>query len=96
MFVITISFTLFAQPSPVLQRITGLSPSQGKVQIVFSAVNKDVCWGCDYLNNQFIRTTNGGTSWTVSAVTEDNNLVCGRIAAINADTAFVVMHGSEH
>lgn len=93
-FVITISFSLFAQPSPVLQRVTGLPPSQGKIQIVLSAVSKDICWGCNYTNTQFIRTTDGGTNWTVSTVINDDNLVCGRIAAINADTAFVVMHGS--
>ncbi|MEJ2617370.1 MAG: hypothetical protein P8Z35_20630 [Ignavibacteriaceae bacterium] len=93
-FIFILSFIVWAQPSPVLQRVIGLPPSQGKIQLVLSAVSKDICWGCNYTNTQFIRTTDGGTNWTVSTVTDDNNLVCEKITAINADTAFVVLNGS--
>ena len=91
LFIFILSFRVKAQPSPVLQQVAGLSPSQGKIQIVFSAVNKDICWGCNYYNTQFIRTTDGGANWTVSNVINDNSLVCQKIAAINVDTAFIVL-----
>jgi photosystem II stability/assembly factor-like uncharacterized protein len=91
--IVGFSATAMAQGSWVLQRAFGLSPSQNP-QIIFSAVNKDVCWGCSYNSSQFVRTTDGGAHWTVGTIPANSGLIGSRIAAIESNTAFVILHGT--
>ena len=76
--VIISSFTAMAQSSWVLQRATGL-PESADPQIIFSAVDKNVCWGCNINNSQFIRTVDGGKNWIVSKITSDSGMVCSKV-----------------
>jgi photosystem II stability/assembly factor-like uncharacterized protein len=85
-FVAVLPFTTKAQPSWVLQRAIGLTQSADP-QLAFSAVDKNICWGCNYTNSQFIRTTDGGTTWKVDTV--GAGLYCSNISAVDSSTAWV-------
>ena len=74
-----------AQSSWVLQRAIGLTQSADP-QLAFSAVDKNICWGCNYTNSQFIRTTDGGTIWKVDTV--GAGLYCSNISAIDSSRAW--------
>ncbi len=87
------SFTTIAQSPWILQRATGLSSAQNP-QIIFSAVNKDVCWGSSFYSSQFVRTTDGGTTWTVGTIPASSGLIGSRIAALDSNIAFVILHGA--
>ncbi len=78
--------TTMAQSPWVLQRAIGLTQSADP-QLAFSAVDKNICWGCNYTNSQFIRTTDGGTSWKVDTV--GAGLYCSNISAVDSSTAWV-------
>ena len=84
-----ISFATMAQSTWILQRATGL-PSSVNPQVVFSAVDENVCWGINTNNTQYLRTTNGGTNWTVSTITGATGSGSS-ISAIDANTACVAM-----
>jgi len=86
--VIIFSFTSMAQSSWVLQRAIGLTQSADP-QLAFSAVDKNICWGCNYTNSQFIRTTDGGTTWKVDTV--GAGLYCSNISAIDSSRAWVTV-----
>jgi len=60
--------------------------------IAFSAVSETVCWGIKGSNIQFVRTTNGGTTWTVSTITGAAGLRGSDIAALDATTAWAAMN----
>jgi photosystem II stability/assembly factor-like uncharacterized protein len=74
-----------------LQRAPGL-PVSGNPDVLFSAVNENVCWGIKTLTAQFVRTTNGGTTWTSSVVGGATGLFGASISALDANTAFAALH----
>ena len=79
------------------QRAPGLS--QPDPEVVFSAVDANVCWGIKSTmtfnsrqSPQIFRTTNGGNSWSqVSVPGGATGLEGSSIAAIDANTAWAVM-----
>ncbi len=86
-------FTTKAQSPWILQRAAGLASAQNP-QIIFSAVNKDVCWGSSFYSTQFVRTVDGGAHWTVSKIPASSGLIGSRIAALDSNIAFVILHGA--
>ena len=84
-------FTTKAQSVWVLQHATGL-PQSDNPQILFSAVDKNICWGCNYRNSQFIRTTDGGTTWKVNEIEGAAGAICSGISALDSSTAWVAMY----
>ena len=67
------------------------------VQFV-DAVDSNVCWGLSASRNgqsnpvqNFVRTVDGGITWTNGAITNATNCAPSSIMALNADTAWVVM-----
>ncbi len=76
-------------PPWILQRAAGI-PQSADPQLIFSAVDKNICWGCNYTNSQFLRTTDGGTTWRVNTV--GNGLVCSSISALDSSTAWVAVN----
>ncbi len=91
---------VITSPFWFIQRAPGLPPSVNPY-VALSAVDEQICWGLnrgnDYIpstnsNNQFIRTTNGGISWTTSTVQSATGLAGACIAAFDADTAWVGMY----
>jgi photosystem II stability/assembly factor-like uncharacterized protein len=85
-----ISFNEFISPW-VTQLADGLSNSSNP-QIVFSPVDDNICWGINWDNSQFIKTTNGGANWTVSIVTGAAGLICSGISTFDASTAWIAMN----
>ena len=85
------SFSVLAQSPWIPQLAPGLLNS-GDRAVVFVAVDDNVCWGKNNINSQFLRTTDGGTNWTVSTVTGASGLRCSGITAIDADTAWIAMN----
>jgi photosystem II stability/assembly factor-like uncharacterized protein len=73
-----------------LQRAAGL-PASSNPDVLFSTVNENVCWGINSLTAQFIRTTNGGTTWTSSVVGGATGLLGASISALDANTAWAAM-----
>lgn len=73
----------------VLYHAPGL-PASVNPDVVLSAVNENVCWGIKVSNSQFVRTTDGGTTWTSSIVVA-SGLIGSNIAAVDANTAYVAM-----
>lgn len=90
LFVAFSSIVTIAQPW-FLQNAPGL-PNSADPQVIFSTIDDDVCWGMNHTNSQFLRTTNGGTLWTVSTVTGAAGLECSGITAIDANTAWIAMN----
>jgi photosystem II stability/assembly factor-like uncharacterized protein len=90
LFVAFLSITTIAQPW-FSQSAPGL-PNSSDPQVAFSPVEDNVCWGKNNTNSQFLRTTNGGTDWTVSTVTGAAGLRCSGITAIDANTAWIAMN----
>lgn len=67
--------------------------------INFSAVNSQVCWavGQKYPANStpyagYIRTTDGGTNWTINTIPGISNGYLDEIFAIDADTAYITCY----
>ena len=85
------TFVSFSNGSVVPQIAPGL-PNSSQPQVIFSPVDDNVCWGKNNNNSQFLRTTNGGTNWTVSTVTGAAGLECSSISAFDADTAWIAMN----
>ena len=64
----------------------------------FSTVNENVCWG-DWttawwgtgFTNGFLRTTDGGTTWSCDTISEAENGATYWIEAIDASTAYMVI-----
>ena len=73
-----------------LQRVPG-SDNNLNPDFQFSAVNENVCWGTRGVISQFVRTTNGGTTWTSSVIGGASGLFGPIIAAIDANTAVVAL-----
>ncbi len=88
-----LSFAAKAQSPWILQRASGL-PNSANPSVSFSAVDENVCWGINTNNNQYLRTTNGGTNWTVSTITGATGLKGASISAIDANTAYVAMNSN--
>ena len=88
-FVAALSFTAKAQSVWVLQSAVGLQQSDNP-QILFSAVDKNICWGYNYRNSQFVRTTDGGTTWNVGSV--GTGLICSSISALDSSTAWIAVN----
>ena len=81
--------TLTAQPW-MLQQAIGL-PNSLNPTVAFSAVDDNTCWGFNSANSQFLRTTDGGTNWTVSTITGAAGLKGSGISALDANTAWIIM-----
>jgi len=88
-FVAVLPFTAKAQSVWVLQSAVGLQQSDNP-QILFSAVDKNICWGYNYRNSQFVRTTDGGTTWNVGSV--GTGLICSSISALDSSTAWIAVN----
>ena len=84
-----LSLATMAQ-SPWLQQQAIGVPNSSNPQVVFSAVDENICWGVNTSNSQFVRTTDGGTNWTVSTITGATGSGSS-ISAIDADTAYVAL-----
>ncbi len=91
LLVALLSFSLMAQSPWVPQQAPGL-PNSVNPQVIFSAVDMNICWGVNVNNSQFLRTTNGGMDWTVSTITGATGLNGSCIAALDANTAFAAMN----
>ncbi len=91
LFVTLLSLSTEAQSPWVTQHAPGL-PNTVNPQVVFSAVDDNVCWGEDHTNSQFLRTTDGGDNWTVSTVMGATGLEGSGITAIDANTAWIAMN----
>jgi photosystem II stability/assembly factor-like uncharacterized protein len=82
---------------PWVAQYTGLPAGTKTINFRFSAVSENVCWALNLADSstmiQFIRTTDGGAHWLVSAVKETPAGWRGSdITAYDADTAWVLMH----
>jgi photosystem II stability/assembly factor-like uncharacterized protein len=88
LFFLFLSLSVTAQSPWVTQQAPGL-PNSANPQVAFSTIDDNVCWGINWNNSQFIKTTDGGTNWTVSTVTSASGLRCSGITAIDANTAWV-------
>jgi photosystem II stability/assembly factor-like uncharacterized protein len=66
-------------------------PGSPDADVVFSPVSEKVCWGIKNTNFDFIRTTDGGTTWSTSVVGGASGLVGSTISAVDANTAYVAM-----
>ncbi len=93
LLLLTISLAAMAQSPWILQRASGL-PNSVNPSVVFSAVDENICWGINTNNSQYLRTTDGGTNWTVSTITGATGLKGGGISAIDANTAYVAMNSN--
>jgi photosystem II stability/assembly factor-like uncharacterized protein len=82
------SSATMAQGFWVLQRAVGLAQSPDP-QLAFSAVDKNICWACNFTNSQFIRTTDGGTTWKVGTVGTGSH--CAGISAVDSSTAWIAV-----
>jgi photosystem II stability/assembly factor-like uncharacterized protein len=91
-FVAILSLALNAQEYPWIQQQAVGLPNSINPQVIFSAVDDDICWGINWNNSQFIKTTDGGTNWTVSTVIDSTGLRCSCISTIDANTAWVAMY----
>ena len=89
------SIATMAQSPWILQRASGL-PNSANPSVSFSAVDENICWGINTNNNQYLRTTNGGTNWTVSTITGATGLKGGSISAIDANTSYVAMNSNSN
>jgi len=83
---------ILTQPPWVLQHANGM-PGSSNPQVNFSAVDRNVCWGSNVGNSQYLRTTDGGTNWTVSTITGATGAAGTSITAIDANTAWVATTG---
>ena len=72
------------------QHANGL-PSSLNPLMTLSAVDSNICWGVNYENSQFIRTTDGGDNWLVSNITGATGLYGSCISALDANTAWAAM-----
>ncbi|MGB8316938.1 MAG: T9SS type A sorting domain-containing protein [Ignavibacteriaceae bacterium] len=88
--IIIFSFSAMAQSLWVLQHAAGL-PQSSNPQILFSAVDKNICWGCNYINSQFVRTTDGGATWRVYKIEEASGSICAGISALDSSTAWIAV-----
>ena len=91
LFVAFLSLSVMAQSPWITQHAPGL-PNSADPQVVFSTVDDNICWGMNHTNSQFLRTTNGGTNWTVSTVTGASGLECSGITATDANIAWIAMN----
>ena len=64
--------------------------------VVFSAVSENVCWGINTKNNQYVRTTDGGTNWTVATIDSASGSSGSSIFALDANTAWVAMNNANY
>ncbi len=87
-----LSFAVMAQSPWTLQTASGLI-STSNPAVTLSAVDENICWGINTINNQYLRTTDGGTNWTVSTITATTGFISSSIAALDANTAWVSMNG---
>jgi photosystem II stability/assembly factor-like uncharacterized protein len=81
------SSATMAQGSWILQRAVGLE-GEADPELALSAVDKNTCWGCN-VHSQFIRTTDGGSTWRVGTV--GAGMACASISAIDSSTAWVAV-----
>lgn len=88
--VLGFSPTLFSQKWMVQH--SGL-PASNNPNLVFSAVNPNVCWGIqtDPVNPKVVRTTNGGDNWSILELKGISGFHAQSIAAISADTAWITL-----
>ena len=71
---------------------TGLTPGQPSWHVLqFAAVDTNIVWGVRTRNSEFIRTTNGGSTWSHDTVTGAAGLFGSDITAVDSSTAWVVM-----
>ncbi len=84
------SIALTAQ-SWLEQHAIGL-PNSVNPTMTLSAVDSNICWGVNFENSKFIRTTDGGINWLVSTITGANGLYGSCIFAIDSSTAYAAMN----
>jgi len=84
-----LTLTVVAQPW-MLQQAIGL-PNSVNPTVRFSALDDNICYGYNSANSQYLRTTDGGTNWTVSTITGATGLKGSGISALDANTAWIIM-----
>ncbi|OGU77343.1 MAG: hypothetical protein A2V93_11905 [Ignavibacteria bacterium RBG_16_34_14] len=98
---LVVLFTVFSSNTVVAQNwLMQNSNFPADVFVInFSAVNNQVCWavGQKYPANStpyagYIRTTDGGTNWTLNTIPGITNGYLAEIFAIDADTAYVTCY----
>ncbi len=86
------SFATKAQSPWTQQTANGLISTTNPA-VAFSVVDENVCWGINTINWQYLRTTNGGTNWTVSTITGATGSTGSSISALDANTAWIATTG---
>jgi len=76
---------------------SGLPTGTPTIPVRFAAVNDSVCWGVNTSDNtpgnQFMITTDGGAIWTTwTVLTAPSSWRGSYVAALDADTAWILMH----
>jgi photosystem II stability/assembly factor-like uncharacterized protein len=80
----TIAQPWFSQPAPGL-------PNSLDPQVLLFPVDDSICWGICLSTNHFLKTTTGGSNWTVSTVTNSSGLQGQGMSALDANTAWIAM-----
>ncbi len=92
------SFFLTKAQSWEVQTASGLTVSENPL-LIFSAVNKNVCWGIEsydvgwgITNPKFVLTTDGGNNWNVFSTNIPSGTGVEAIYARNAQTAWIAVY----
>lgn len=89
---LTLSFgtSVLAQWTP---QYSGLPGGLNTKQLYFAAIDENNCWAAhlhDASNATFIRTTNGGTTWTAASVPGATTLIACNMTAVDENNAWIV------
>jgi photosystem II stability/assembly factor-like uncharacterized protein len=72
---------------------TGLTPGAPSGNLLqFAVVDTNIVWAARQRNTEFIRSTNGGATWSHDTVTGAIGLLGSDITAVDSSTAWVIMH----
>lgn len=89
MFFFVVFLTIAANAQPWFQQTANGLISTSNPEVQLSAVDENICWGINTINWQYLRTTDGGTNWTVSTITGGATGSIGySITALDANTAW--------
>jgi len=92
-FLLVAFLSLATKAQPWIQQTANGLISSSNPAVAFSAVDENICWGINTITWQYLRTTNGGTNWTVSAITGGTIGSKGSsITALDANTAWVALN----
>jgi len=67
-------------------------PNSVNPQLDFSAVDDNIFWGISIENSNYVRTIDGGTTWTVDTIPGATGLSGSSISALDAYIAYIAMN----